>query len=130
MAWNGRYDDAVPVDEVDDGMGDTVGMLKSDLLDDIEGLAEELGVDLPDDEDSYRFSYSDENRRVTVHTESYGGALVPVAEQTAFLVDDRDHEPAAHQNPNGPEIRLGNDDIEVEEGNLRVSADYFEQNAS
>jgi len=130
MSNKPEYEDAEPVESLDNGMGDTVGMLRSDLLDSIDELARELGVELPRDSDSYSFSYSDEHSTVIVKAESYGGVDQPIAEATAFLEDTSYHEPMAHQNSNDWEIRLGNDDLDIREGNLRASGSYFEENAS
>lgn len=125
-----EYEDAEPVEDLDNGMGNTVGMLRSDLLDSIDELATELGVELPGDSDSYSFSYSDEHSKVIVKAESYGGVKLPIAEATAFLEDTSYHEPMSHQNSNDSEIRLGNDGLDIREENLRASGSYFRDNAS
>jgi hypothetical protein len=118
------YEDAEPLANVDNGMGDTVGMARSELLKELDEFAREHGLDLHEDTGMYRVKYSEDHNRAVVEAKSYGDIFVPIAQSTAFCEDSSYHEPMSHQNSNDWEIRLGEDGLEINEENIWAAASY------
>ncbi|MFB6158677.1 MAG: hypothetical protein ABEJ95_03370, partial [Candidatus Nanohalobium sp.] len=55
-----------------------------------------------------------------------GGIHRWVGETTAFLYDNDTAQKASHQDPNGPAVRLGNGELEINEENLRAAGDWLQ----
>ncbi len=121
-----RYDDSRPLGEVDKGMGKTAEAAESELVKEINEYAEELGIDTDMYQVDTHSRFSQDNNAAVLYGETYGGIQRWVGETTAFLYDNKDAQKASHQDPNGPAVRLGNGELEVNEENLRAAGDWLQ----
>jgi hypothetical protein len=121
-----RYDDSRPLREVDKGMGRTAEAAESELVEEINEYAEELGIDTDMNQVDKHSRFSENKNAAVLYGETYGGVQRWVGETTAFIYDNDDAQKASYKDPNGPAVRLGNGDIEINEEHLRAAGDWLQ----
>jgi len=120
-----RYEDSKPLRKVDRGMGKTAEAAESELVKEINEYAEELGIDTDLNQVDTHSRFSQSNNEAVLYGETYGGIHRWVGETTAFLYDNDDAQAASYKDPNGPAVRLGNGDININEEHLRATGDWL-----
>ena len=120
-----RYEDSEPLKEADQAMGATAEAAESELVEEINEYADELGIDTDMNQVATHSRFSENRNAAVLYGETYGGIQKWVGETTAFLYDNKDAQRASYQDPNGPAVRLGNGELEVNEKNLRATGDWL-----
>lgn len=121
-----RYEDSEPIRKVDKAMGKTAEAAESELVEEINEYAGELGIDTDMNEVNTHSRFSEKNNTAVLYGETYGDVQKWVGETTAFLYDNEDAQKASYQDPNGPAVRLGNGNINVNEKHLRAAGDWLQ----
>lgn len=121
-----RYDDSEPLQEADKAMGATAEAAETELVEEINQYAEELGIDTDMHQVETHSRFSQNKNTAVLYGETYGGIQKWVGETTAFLYNNDAAQKASYQDPNGPAVRLGNGDLEVNEKNLRATSDWLQ----
>lgn len=127
-----RKKDFRPVEEFEYGMGDTTGMIKRELEREVELKAQELN-DIDEfslEEERYEVLISEGEKEAVLYDEFYEESFIPLA-GTKMWECEYTGPDADGARPGGSEWRVpGNSSIEVDERNLRASADYHDKNQS
>lgn len=121
-----RYDDSKPLGEVDRGMGKTAEAAESELVEEINRYAEELGINTDMNKVDKHSRFSENNNAAVLYGETYGGVQRWVGETTAFLYDNDDSQKKSYQDPNGPAVRLGKGEVNINEEHLRAAGDWLQ----
>lgn len=129
MELNQRYDDSKPLGDIDNGMGYTAEAVESELVDEIEDFASELGIEYHLEPDKRHTRFSPEQNRAVLYGESHGEIQEWLLEATAFQYDN-DAQAKAYQDPNGSSIRLRGDDLNINDEHLMSSKTWLKQQGS
>lgn len=113
------------LEDYDTGMGTNFETIEEDLLEGASRTAEELGFMYEPLENEYEIFFSRDDSKAFLYAESWGGAPKQIAEVIAFECDRRTDGKVGC--PEGREIRIGNSNVEVNEGVLRGAAQYLEE---
>jgi hypothetical protein len=115
------------VDDLDNGMGDTVGMLEDFLVEEVDEKAEEMGLDYELDVDRADILVCGEQSHAIVYEEVWEESRLPVMGATVFECDSFGPTPqGGGQHEGSQEFRVPSNGGEVyfDEANLRSAADF------
>jgi len=123
-----RKDGYRPLKDLDNGMGDTVGMVERFLKDETESTAETLDIEYELENDRFEVLVSPREEKVVVYDEFYEESLLPITGAVILECEDSGPGKAKGRNSQKKEYRVPTNGGEtyIDETNLRAAAQFHE----